>query len=314
MQRRTIGAFFGWVSALLLPAFPAAFLAGFLLACQSAEFQPAFPEKSTFKVHHLGTYSSKLIGENEKEQQGTIFETRLSYTLEKQGPGYRLERRLDTMVARGFHKLSMPHELEKKLSIAMDLDSSRIPVRIHGYDTLGKVLGRLDQKPEFRDQLLKASDTATYAAYARDWWRMLAFLPRGREFKMYEKLPVEEINKTLETLKLDSARYDAMRYRGTHADNKRNCLEYTLQYHRTDSLPLLVEQFFFSNIPNRKYRKYSWTPGPVQGFLQFSVDRETGLPCFHSRSEIGDITMTYAKDKKTASIQLYRYEEDIYEH
>lgn len=302
MTGRTIGAIFGWVAAALC-----------LVQCQSTEYHPAFPDKASFKVHHLGTYSSKLAGE-EKEQQGTIFETRLAFEMEKQGAGYRLQRRLDTMVARGFHKLSMPHELEKKLSVDIEMDSARIPVRIHGYDTLAKVLGRLDQKDEFRQQLLKASDTAAYAAYARDWWRMASFLPQGREFKMSEKLPVDDINKTLETLKLDSARYDAMRYRGTNNDNRRNCLEYTLQYHRTDSLALLVEQFFFSGIQNRKYRKYSWKPGPVQGFLQFSVDRETGLPCFHARTEIGDITLEYKPDKAEVPIQLFRYEEDIYEH
>jgi hypothetical protein len=125
------------------------------------------------------------------------------------------------------------------------------------------------------------------------------------------------MNGSLETMKIDSARYDALRVRGTSGGLRKNCLEYTLYYHRTDSLPLLMEQFFFSNVNTRKYRKYSWKPGQVNGFLQFSVEGETGLPCFHSRSEIGDITLTYAPDKEDTvdvPIQLIRYEEDIYEH
>lgn len=286
-----------------------------LLSCQKTALQTTgFPDKAAFKVHHLGTYSTKLAGEDNKEAQGTIFETRLAFTLEKEGSGWLLKRRLDTMIARGYHKLSMPHELEKKVGLDITLDSAHIPTRIQGYDSLARILGRLDQKEDYKKQLLKSSDTAEFAAWTRDWWRLASFLPKGEELAMYQKLPVDGINKTLETLKLDSARFDAMRYRGTTGGNKRNCLEYTLQYHRIDSLPLLVEQFFFSNVQTRKYRKYSWKPGRVNGWLQFSVDRETGLPCFHSRSEIGDITLEYAEDKAEAPIQLFRYEEDIYEY
>lgn len=303
MTGRSIGTFLGWVVVVLV-----------LVQCQSTVYQPAFPDKAAFKVHHLGTYSSKLAGEEQKEVQGTIFQTRQSYALEKQGSGWLLKRRLDTLVARGYHKLSMPHELEKKVNLDITLDSARIPVAVQGYDSLARVLGRIDQKEDFRKQLLKGSDTARFAGWIRDWWRLAAFLPRDREFALREQLPVEEINKSLETLKIDSARFDAMRYRGTNSGNKRNCLEYTLEYHRTDSLPLLVEQFFFSGIQNRKYRKYSWKPGTVKGFLQFSVDRETGLPCFHARTEIGDITLEYKEDKAEVPIQLFRYEEDIYEH
>lgn len=282
--------------------------------CQSTAYQPAFPDQATIHVTHAGNYSSKFA-DNEKEFHGTQFHTNLTYHMEKQGNGWAFKRRLDTLHARGYHKLSMPHEVEKKVNVDILLDSTRIPVKITGYDTLAKVLGRIDQKEEFRKELLKAADTAYFSAWIRDWFRMLAFLPTGREFRMYESLPVEELNKRLETLKIDSARYDAMRWRG--AANKRNCLEYTLEYQRTDSLALLVEQFFFSNIQNRKYRKYSWKPGPVKGYLQFSVERDTGLPCFHSRSEIGDITLEYqaSKDEKKAEvpIQLIRYEEELYD-
>lgn len=308
MLARNVSAKFPWVPAGL--ALSLLLLSG----CQSTAYQPAFPDKAAFKVHHLGTYSSKLVGEEEKEIQGTIFQTRLSFNLEKEGSGWRLHRSLDTLIARGYHKLSMPHELEKKVNLDIRLDSSRIPVRIDGYDSLPEVLGRIKQKEEFRKQLLEASDTAAYRAAMRDWWRMAALLPTGVEFEMNQSLPVETLNKTLETVTLDSARYDAMRWRGTHADNRRNCLEYTLHYHRTDSLALLVEQFFFSATPNRKYRKYSWKPGAVKGTLTFSMDRATGLPCFHSRTEVGDITLEFKQEKAEVPIQLIRYEEDIYEH
>lgn len=303
MTGQKLGRWMGWIAVALA-----------LVQCQSTDFKPAFPDRAAFKVHHLGTYSSKLTGEEEKEMQGTIFHTRLTYDLEKQGSGWRLHRRLDSLIARGYHKLSMPHELEKKVNLDILLDSARLPVRIDGYDSLAKVLGRIDQKEDFRKQLLLASDTAYYRAWTRDWWRMAGFLPRGVQLQMNQTLPVEDLNKTLETLQIDSARYTAMRWRGTNSGNKRNCLEYTLEYHRTDSLPLLVEQFFFSNIQMRKYRKYSWKPGLVKGFLQYSVDRDTGLPCFHARTEIGDITLEYRQDKAQVPIQLFRYEEDIYEH
>ena len=285
-------------------------LAVLLLGCQDRTFTPAFPDQAAIRVTHAGNYSSKFA-DNEKEFHGTQFQTNLTWHLEKQGSGWVMKRRLDTLYARGYHKLSMPHEVEKKVNLDVTLDSSRIPVKIEGYDSLAKVLGRIDQKEEYRKQLLKSADTAYFSAWLRDWFRMLAFLPAGREFAMHEKLPVDDLNKRLETLKIDSARYDAMRWRGV--SNKRNCLEYTLEYHRSDSLPLLVEQFFFSNIQNRKYRKYSWKPGTVKGFLQFSVERDSGLPCFHARSEIGDITLEYKPDKAEVPIQLIRYEEELYE-
>ena len=285
-----------------------------LVGCQSKEYRIAFPDKAEFKVHHLGTYSSKLAGEEEKEVQGTLFQTRLSFRLEKQGEGWKVQRHLDTMVARGYHKLSMPNELERKVDITVVLDSTRRAVTVSGYDSLARVLGRIEQKEEFRKQLLKGSDSAYFSAWTRDWWRLIGFLPEGRELIPHESLPVQEVNKVLETVSLDSARFDGIRYRGTNSKNKRNCLEYTLEYHRTDSLPLLVEQFFFSGTQTRKYRKYSWKPGTVKGILQFSVARESGMPCFHSRTEIGDITLEYKEDKAEVPIQLFRYEEDIYEY
>jgi hypothetical protein len=288
-------------------------LAALIPGCQSTAYKPAFPDQATLRVTHAGNYSSKFAQE-EKEFHGTQFQTNLTWILEKQGSGWVMKRRLDTLHARGYHKLSMPHEVEKKVNLDVTLDSGRMAVKIQGYDSLAKVLGRIDQKEEFRKELLKGADTAFFSAWLRDWFRMLAFLPTGREFEMHEKLPVDDLNKRLETLKIDSARYDAMRWRGVA--NKRNCLEYILEYHRTDSLPLLVEQFFFSNVQNRKYRKYSWKPGTVKGFLQFSVERDSGLPCFHARSEIGDITLEYKPekgDKAEVPIQLIRYEEELYE-
>jgi hypothetical protein len=305
MMGRRIVAILGWGS-----------LAFGLIQCQSTVYQPAFPAQASFRVHHHGVYSSKFAGE-ERETPGTVFESRYSYAVEKDGAGWLVRRKLDSLSARGYHKLSMPNELEKKVAVEIALDSARNPVRVSGYDSLHKVLGRIEQKEEYRKQLLAGSDSAFFKAWTRDWWRLLDFLPRGMEFKMGQGLPVEKANERLETFRIDSARYDAMRVRGTSGGLRKNCLEYTLYYHRTDSLPLLMEQFFFSNIDTRKYRKYSWKPGQVNGFLQFSVERETGLPCFHSRSEIGDMTLTYAQDKEDTSrvsIQLIRYEEDIFEH
>ena len=95
---------------------------------------------------------------------------------------------------------------------------------------------------------------------------------------------------------------------------KKNCLDYTLYYHRTDSLALLMEQFFFSSIQNRKYRKYAWKPSLIKGALQYSVDRKTGLPCFATKSETSDLTLELTEEKATMPVHLYRYEEDLYEY
>ena len=285
-----------------------ALLALLLLQCErSAVYAPKTPDSARFRVFHLGTYSSKL--DEEKEIEGTIFQTTLSFDLQRAGDGFTLKRKLDTMVARGYHKLSMPHELEKKIDLVLGLDSSLNPVRIEGYDSLRPVLSRIQQKDEYRKQLLQAADTAKYQAEWRDWWRMERYLPVGRKLEARQTLPVDALNRTLETLRLDSARFDGPRPR-----LKLNCLDYTLYYHRTDSLSLLMEQFFFSNIQNRKYRKYSWGPSVVRGTLQYSVERTTGLPCFQSKSETSDLVLELKAEKASTPVHLYRYEEDIYEY
>jgi hypothetical protein len=288
-------------AALVLLAF------GLFRCERTAVYAPHPPDSARFRVFHLGTYSSKL--DEEKEIEGTIFQTTLSFGLDREGDGFVLKRKLDTMVARGYHKLSMPHELEKKVELTLHLDSGLIPTRIDGYDSLKAVLSRIQQKEDYRKQLLLASDTAKYKAQWRDWWRLERFLPAGIKLETWQHLPVEDINKTLETLHIDSARFDGPRPR-----LKLDCLDYSLYYHRTDSLALLMEQFFFSNIQNRKYRKYGWGPSVVNGILQYSVERKTGLPCFQSKSETSELEMVLKSDNAKAGVHLYRYEEDIYEY
>lgn len=289
------------ISTLLVAAL------AFVRCERTVVFTPMPPDHARYRVYHLGTYSSKL--DEEKEIEGTIFQTTLSFDLEKQGSGWSLQRKLDTLVARGYHKLSMPNELEKKVDLTLSLDSSMIPVRIDGYDSLKALLGRIQQKEEYRDALLKSSDTAYYRAEWRDWWRMNRFLPRGVKLEAFQALPVDDLNKSLEILRMDSARFQGLRPR-----MKKNCLEYDLYYNRTDSLALLMEQFYFSSIQNRKYRKFAWKPSVIRGILHFSVERETGMPCFYSKSEISDLVMELKEEKATMPVHLYRYEEDLYEY
>ena len=53
-----------------------------LFQCErTAVFGPKLPDKAHYRVHHLGTYSSKL--DEEKEIEGTIFQTTLSFDLER---------------------------------------------------------------------------------------------------------------------------------------------------------------------------------------------------------------------------------------
>ena len=285
-----------------------AFTALGLVHCErTAVFNPKFPDQAKFRVSHLGTYSSRL--EEEKEMQGTIFETTVSFELERRAPGWILRRRLDTLNAKGYHKFSMPHELEKKMDLELTLDAQRLPVRIDGYDSIFSVLGRIQQKEDYRKQLLASLDTAKYRAEWRDWWRLNAFLPPGIKLEARKPLSVEAINKTLETLKADSARFDGPRPR-----RKKSCLEYTLYYHRTDSLTLLMEQFYFSSNQNRKYRKYDWHASVVQGVLQYSVEQSTGMPCFYSKTESSDLELQIKDEKAKVPVHLYRYEEDLYEY
>ena len=286
---------------------PMAIFAMGIVQCElTTIYQPKRPDKAHIRVDHLGTYSTKL--DEEKEVQGTIFQTTLSYDLEKQGSGWLLKRHLDTLIARGYHKFSMPHELEKKIDLIFSMDSSFFPTHIEGYDSLIPVLSRIEQKEDYKKQLLKGSDPGLYQAQSRDFWRMADLLPRGQKLEAKKPLSVKDLNSKLESFKVDSAQFNGPRPR-----LGKSCLDYTLYYHRTDSLPLLVEQFYFSALPNRKYRRYVHKPAIVLGQLQFSMDKKTGLPCFQSKTEMADMVMELKEEKAETPVHLYRYEEDIYE-
>jgi len=281
-------------------------LAVFLLSsCNQVDYRPSPPDKAVLTVYHLGAYSSQM-GDDESEVQGTVFQTTWNLNWQKQGDGWLVQRRLDSMDARGYHKNSMPGELEKKADLDITLGPDGIPQSITGYDSLHAILGRINQADDYRQQLLRMSDTTAFQAQLRDVFRLRNLLPQGI-LKPRTSLDVGGINGHLETVKLDSAVYQ-----GDLSRQNLECLEYDAYYHRTDSLPLLVEQFFFSSTPHRAWRHSTWEPGEVDGIWHFSVDRKTGLPCFESLSETGHITLKDSTQKAEQPITLYRYEEDLY--
>lgn len=280
-------------------------LAALLFACNKLDYKPVLPAEAVLKIYHMGAYSSQMP-DDEKEVQGTLFQTQWKLSYKKQGDGWLVHRQLDTLFGRGYHKNSMPNELEKKIALDVELGSDGVPRTVTGYDSLLSVLSKIQQPDDYRKQLLKLSDPAFFQAEQQDLFRLRNFLPKGI-LKRASPLPVNDINSRLETVKLDSALYQG--------DNPRldlRCLEYEAYYHRTDSLPLLVEQFFFSSSKHRKWKHSTWKPGQVDGIWHFSVERSTGLPCFESRSETGHITLNNPEDKSELPVTLIRYEEDVY--
>ncbi len=276
-----------------------------LSACDKVDYQPVMPQEKVQVVHHLGAYSSQL-GEDEKEMEGTLFQSSWRLIWKRQGEGWLVQRRLDSLYGRGYHKYSMPNELEKKANIDMELGADGVPNKITGYDSLHGILSRIDQRDSYRAQLLAMSDTGKFKAVLRDQFRLQNLLPKG-VLKRETPLDVNGINPHLETVKLDSGRYQ-----GENPRLSLRCLEYEVYYHRTDSLPLLVEQFFYSAVKNRKWKRSTWSPGRVDGILHFSAEKSTGLPCFESLTERGHIILKDMDDKTEQSITLYRYEEDLY--
>lgn len=273
--------------------------------CDSySEYHPAYPDQARFAVSHLGAYSSRLGDELEK--QGTQFQTQWKVAWEKTGEGYAVERRLDTLEGRGYHKLTLARELRLKDDIVEVLDTDGYPVAIRGYDSLSALLGAIPQEDRYRKKLLEDADTAVLKAEERDTWRLRKLLEPGR-YLHGQSLPVEALNAKLETVSLDSAKFIGARYR-----NGRDCVEYEAYYHRTDSLPLLVEMFFFSAAPNRRFRTYAWEPATVQGTRHFSLDEDTGLPCFEFWNETTELLLKHPKADAEQAITVFRYEEDVY--
>ncbi len=274
--------------------------------CDSySEYHPEYPSQAHFSVSHLGAYSSRLGDELEK--QGTQFQTLWKVDWEKTGQGFKATRRLDTLDGRGYHKLSLARELRLKDDIVEVLDENGYPVEIRGYDSLSALLRAIPQEERYRQKLLEDADTSILKAEERDTWRLRKLLEPGR-YLHGQTLPVDGLNGKLETVTLDSAKFIGARFR-----NGRDCLEYEAYYHRTDSLPLLVEMFFFSASPNRRFRTYVWEPATVQGTRHFSLDEETGLPCFEFWNETTQFLLKHPKAKEEQqAITVFRYEEDVY--
>jgi len=285
---------------LLAVCLPALFL-----GCDQVEYRPRLPDAAVVTVDHMGAYTSRL-GDDEEEVNGTAFQDSWKWSYEKHGDGWIVRRRLDSLFGKGYHRLSMPNELEKKANLDIELGPDGLPRRITGYDSLHAVLARIEQRRDYREKLLRLSDTVRFQAEMRDAFRLRNLLPQG-VLKSKTPIGVADANRVLETLKLDSARY-----LGEQTRLRRHCLEYEVYYHREDSLPLLVEQFFFSSAAHRKWKNSLWSPGRVDAFRHFSVERETGLPCFESVTETGHITLRDTTEKSEQPITLYRYEEDIY--
>jgi hypothetical protein len=258
-----------------------------------------------FSVSHLGAFSSRL-GEDALEKQGTQFQTEWSLSWEKTQDGYRTVRKLDTLEGRGYHKLTLARELRVKADIEEILDAQGHPLAIKGYDSLATILKAIPQEERYRNQLLEDADTTELNSQERDTWRLRKLLEPGR-YLHGQSLSVDATNATLETVKLDSAKFIGARYR-----NGRDCLEYEAYYRRMDSLPLLVEMFFFTASPNRQFRTYSWKPTEIRGTRHFSIDEDTGLPCFEFWNETGEFILTHPKNSSEQAISIFRYEEDVY--
>lgn len=288
---------------LLLPVFAAIALIG---CGRESVYDPSYPESLTLKVYHLGAYSSKRA-EEEKEIPGTQFQTNQTWSWAKQGAGYRLVKTLDTLMGRGYHKNSMPNELERKISVTLDFDAELAAQKVTGYDSLHTVMKRIPQaKPEWRQQLLRLTDTSAMQVVQKDLWRLFTFLPRRQPLMPGQALDIAALNQRLEGFKADSAKFLGRRPRF-----KKSCLDLEVYFHRQDSLLLLREQFLNSTVANRKMRNAKPGEAKVAGTYALSLDKRTGLPCYFSITEIGDLVLRDTVGKTDIPIQLIRFEEDV---
>ncbi len=279
-----------------------------VLGCENkVRFSPQAPETAEINMSRLASYSSER--EVGKEVLGTLFQTSIHWNLHKEGDGFRLERRLDSMTAKGFHRNSLPDELEKRADLTVLLGPDWIPTQVSGYDSLPQILSRLDhQKEDWKKELLKSLDTAKFTQDMRDRWRLATLLPRDQDLIYPENLPVKEVNAKLESIQADSIRFFGPRLR-----LNRECLDYTVYYTRHDSLPLQVEQFIGTARENRRFWRESWGKSIIHGSWQFSVDRETGLTCFDAKNEDAEVVFTNEETKAETPVRLMRYEENIFQ-
>lgn len=279
-----------------------------LSGCRSSlSFEPRLPDRAEYRVSSFSMYSSKL--EEEQEVPGSRFQGEWRFTFEKGSAGNRLERRVLDFKPEGYLKSALFRELEKVVDIDLLLDDNLQVREIRGYDSLEKVLRRVEQKkPAWSEELVRSMDRPRLEAEMRDRFRLLRALPAG-ELRPSTRLPHEALARSLETLQLDSVVFTGPRSR-----LKKDCLEFVAFYTRTDSLGLLVEQFRFSKRSHARWRKASYAPAPFKGRRELSVDRETGLPCYESATEIAAVTLQDTVEREEVPVQLIRFQEDVYSY
>lgn len=271
-----------------------------------ARYQPTPPESTTLKNSHSGYYSTKKA-EDVREMAGTQFQTENIWSFSKTESGYRIIRTLDSMVARGYHKNSMPNELERKAEITLEFDKDMQPTAVRGYDTLHRVLAKIPQtRDEWRTQLLRMSDTVLMARAQMDLWRLFRLMPRDTPLVEGQSIDVQALNQTLQTFKADSAKFLARLPRLGKV-----CFDAAVYYTRTDSLVLLREQFLNSTAAYRRIRNPKSTEAAIKGTIQFAVNEKTGLPCYWSHTEFGEIAISDSAAKENLKVQLIRFEEDV---
>jgi hypothetical protein len=283
---------------------------GAFLGCDNSEtFQPSYPESLTLSDSHLGAYSSKRA-EDEREIPGTQFRTDSKWTFAKSGSGYTLNRILDTMIARGYHKNSMPNELERKANLTLEFDAELNLKTIHGYDTLHAVLKKIpQQKEEWRQQLLAMSDTAQLKKSQRDLWRLFTLFPKNQPMTPGQWLDPAALNQKLETFKVDT-----ILFKGRNPRIHKVCLDAIVQYQKSDSSILLREQFLNSSGANRKLRNSVPGIAEIKGTFVISVDKKTGLPCYWSQTEMGEMKLHDKVSQQDQIIHLIRFEEDVVQY
>jgi hypothetical protein len=181
---------------------------------------------------------------------------------------------------------------------------------ILGYDSLHSVLRKIpQQKEEWRQQLIAMSDTAYLKKSLRDLWRLFKLFPKDQPLLPGQQLDPAALNQQLETFKADT-----ILFKGRNPRLNKVCLDAIVQYQKTDSLVLLREQFLNSSGANRKLRNSVPGIAEVQGTFVISVDKKTGLPCYWSQAEIGQMKLHDNVSGQDQLIQLIRFEEDVVQY
>ena len=311
------------------------FLVFFFFNCeQKLEYNPPLPITGNYVIFEEFISSSRLEEvkeESHKEKTGTAFEIHTNVIISKNDSGVQIKWEPKEFLSNGWNKNLLAEIHQKRINLQVKFDTKGNLLEFSGFNKLPELLHNIKLPENLRHRLLDRMDTTFYKDLWLDRYTLSTLLEPGI-YQRGQYLPVESINSRLKTIAADSVIVTGER-------NARNnpCIEYTVHYSKKGSFKLSLEEFIAVHKKNLISNKSNWLisqlqirthnfmtnhsrygksakPGlvdelPVKGTWRFSVDLDTGIPCYEFKKEEASVALVDSISNKI-NVKFYKTNEN----